>query len=190
MSVYNFPSFKQTRDYDCGTQVLRNTLIYYGIKTSERKIMKISGLTEDGTTISGMERVLKKFKLKFVSRKMTLAELKNYLDRRIPVILLFQDRRYHKKDKWAEVWEHGHFAVAIGYNREYLFLQDPDIKNFATLRINEVKARWHASEVDDVEKKYYQRGIAALGPENGAYWKKSGDLDLRRNWVKRKRNSA
>lgn len=182
--IKSFPSHKQQDDYSCGVKALESVFIYYGIKVSEREIAKIAGTDENGTPVVGLEAVLKKFRFKFVSKKMSVGEVKKYIDRNVPVIILFQDDRKDKKAPWRRVWDCGHYTVAIGHDRGRIYFDDPDRENITYLSFSEFKDRWH----DLVRgRKYWRRGLAIFGPDEEIYWQNAAHVDDDSNLYQRKR---
>ena len=76
-----FPNLRQTYDYDCGATVVQAVLAYYGIHIRKDHIMKIAGTSKrDGTSLSGILKVLKKQGLKYQARKMEISEVKKFLE--------------------------------------------------------------------------------------------------------------
>ena len=157
-----FPNLRQTYDYDCGATVVQAVLAYYGIHIRKDHIMKIAGTSKrDGTSLSGILKVLKKQGLKYQARKMEISEVKKFLDRNIPVILDLQAWSGKKVLNWGKHWQDGHYVVAIGYDQKKLYFEDSFSFKRTFLGYEELFQRWH--DQDARGRKYFQLGIAVYG---------------------------
>jgi ABC-type bacteriocin/lantibiotic exporter with double-glycine peptidase domain len=161
MKKLHLPQFRQTYNYDCGATALQSILAYYGIEEREDRIIKIAKTTKDGTSIENIIKVIKKYGLKASSKKMTIEEVKKYIDKKIPVILVLQAWAHKKKVDWENNWEDGHYTVAIGYTKDKIIFEDPAHFNNTYLTYKELEKRWH--DMDTKGKKYINHGIAVFG---------------------------
>lgn len=160
MRLLNFPNLIQTYEYDCGATALQTVLAYYGIEVYESTLMKSAKTNKkDGTTIKGVLRTLKRYKLKFDAKKMSIQNLKDYIDKRIPVIILLQAWG-RKGTEYANDYRDGHWAVVIGYSGRKIFFEDPWAFTRTFLTNSELKKRWHETEGG---KKIANYGIAVYG---------------------------
>lgn len=160
MKIIKIPQLRQTFDYDCGAKALQSVLVYYGIDIRQDTIMKYAKTTEEGTPVKGIVKVARKYKLKTESKSMTISELKKYLDKKIPVILLLQAWTKQKDVDWENNWIDGHYAVVVGYTKNKIIFEDPYSFHLTYLKYDELKERWH-----DISKgkKYFNHGIAIFG---------------------------
>jgi len=118
MNIINFPYLRQTYNYDCGDIVLQSVLAYYGIDIREGRIIKWAKTNEySGTSIISIEKIVKKYNLKIVSKAMTINEVKKFIDKKIPVIILLQVWSLKKNVNWEKHWSDGHFVIAIAYGK-------------------------------------------------------------------------
>jgi hypothetical protein len=90
---------------------------------------------------------------------MTIEELKAYIDKDNPVILMIQ--AWVKNETEFKGWSNGHFSVCIGYTSDELLFADPSLYDIGYIPIDKLLERWHDLDVGD--KKYYQLGIAVYG---------------------------
>jgi ABC-type bacteriocin/lantibiotic exporter with double-glycine peptidase domain len=90
MKKLKFPELRQAHDWDCGASAIQSVLAYYGIDVSEEVIIKLAKTNEEGTSPAEMKVALKKYGLDAKDGKMTIGDIKKYLDKGIPVILLVQ----------------------------------------------------------------------------------------------------
>jgi ABC-type bacteriocin/lantibiotic exporter with double-glycine peptidase domain len=150
-------------DHDCGSTVTQSVLAYYGIDVRGDKIMKMAKTTTKfGTPIKGVLKVLRKYGLKCTAQHMSISEIKRYLDKNIPIILLVQAWSTKKEVNWENDWNDGHFVVAIGYSKNKIYFEDPSSIKRTYLTFKELKKRWH--DIDSTTNKlYYNLGIAVYG---------------------------
>ncbi len=108
-------SFRQTTGY-CGPASLKMVLEFFGVRRSEAALVKLSGATRPrGVEAAGLVRAAKKLGLKAsVKNFATFEDIRKYLTRGIPVIV----------DWFSE--DDGHYSVAVGLDRKYIYLQDPE----------------------------------------------------------------
>lgn len=148
MIIKNFPNLRQAHDFDCGATALQAVLAYYGIDERAGKIMKQVGTTETGTPIEKIKETAKKYGLKTEMAEMKIEDVKKYLGKKIPVILLLQ------------AYGDGHYVVAIGCDKNKIYFEDPESIYRTFLTYEELEKRWH-----DViaGKEYVNYGIAIFG---------------------------
>lgn len=155
-----FPELRQTYGYDCGAKALQSVLVYYGIELSEEVVMKSAKTTKrSGTKIKDMLHVLTENGLKYDSKEMSIADLKKYIDRKIPVMILLQ--AWHKTDMdYTNKYRIGHWVVAIGYDGEKFLFEDPNAFYRTFLTEKELIGRWRSVEDGN---KVMNHGIAVYG---------------------------
>ena len=158
--MLNFPELRQTYEYDCGASALQSVLVYFGIKKREEILIKEAKTSKKGTSVDNLEKTLKKYKLKFDSMEMSIKDIKNYIEKGIPVILLVQAWGKSKKFAWKNDWKDEHYVVAIGYDKNKFYFEDPYTFERTFLNSKDLIKRWHA-KLDG--KKYFCRGIAVYG---------------------------
>jgi len=75
---------------------------------------------------------------------LSLNDLKRQINLGHPVILLVQAWQDAAGAKWAEDTKDGHYVVAIGYDRQNLYVMDPATSgNYAFIPLQEFADRWH-----------------------------------------------
>ena len=148
MKIKNFPNLRQTYEYDCGAQALQAIFAYYGIDIRGEKLMRNAKTTRRGTSLENMQKVAKKHGFKVVMEKMDLDKIKKYIKKKIPVILLLR------------AWGDGHYAIAIGYDQNKFYFEDPASISRTYLGHKELQKRWH----DKINgKDYINYGMAIYG---------------------------
>jgi ABC-type bacteriocin/lantibiotic exporter with double-glycine peptidase domain len=168
------PESAQVRDYTCGAACMQSVAAYFGALEKawgEEELASVMGIASDvGAHPHNIVKGARRFGLQWEEKwPMTDAELLSYLDRGIPVLLMLQawrtpDRRKRRWAGWLSEWGEGHWVVAIGYDREGVYFEDPVLTGArGFLPYEELFERWH-----DVgpywrkpyEKYMYQYGIA------------------------------
>ena len=77
---------------------------------------------------------------------MSQAELVQCLDEGKPVILMLQAWA-DRKQSYAKQWNEGHYVVAIGYDDEAFYVEDPSLHgNRGFILRKDLDARWHDVE--------------------------------------------
>lgn len=161
MHIIDFPNLRQTYSWDCGAKATQSVLAYYGIDVQEQKIMKLAKTDKCGTPITGIKSVLKKYNLKYKEGEITIVDIKKFINKKIPVILLVQAWTNIKNVNWEKDWIDGHYVVAIGYDKNKIYFEDPSSISRTHLTYNELIKRWHDTDCDG--KKYVNYGIAVYG---------------------------
>lgn len=160
--MITFPELRQTYNYDCGAKVTQAVLAYYGLDVSEIEIMRLAKTSKKtGTSIKHMLSVFEEYGLKYRVSKLTIKQIKKYLDKKIPVILVLQAWTHKKKINWKKDWVDGHYVVAIGYDSNKIYFEDPASVLRTYLSYKELEKRWHDKDADG--RKYINCGIAVYG---------------------------
>lgn len=143
MPILTFPELRQNFQYDCGASALQSIFAYYGIDIREEILMKKLKTTKRyGTKINNIKEVALGYGFKVDIKEMDLDMLKNYIKQKTPVILLLQawsDKKVnYKKNK-----DNGHYVVAIGYDKNNFYFEDPYSVLRTYLSFEELNERWH-----------------------------------------------
>lgn len=161
------PDVLQFSDYDCGNSCVQAILAYYGFDYNEVKLLKkIKTSKSVGTSLNKIEEFFEKQKLKVESRSMDLEDLKSFINKKIPVIVLAQAWK-KTRTKYQKTKAFGHYMIVIGYDDDNLYFEDPAIFGKGYIPIKEFEKRWHA--LDKKENK--RHGIAVWGKKPFNYKK-------------------
>ena len=167
IKIIEFPKTRQSENWTCGANCVQNICAYYGEDYREMDLVRMLKTTHDGTSVQQIIDFFRKATFKVdVKEHMTIAELKEYIDKDIPVILMIQ--AWVDKTSDYQEWSDGHFVVCIGYTKDELVFSDPSLYTDGYIPENKLLERWHDLDIGD--KKYYQLGIAIYG--------KNPDFDL------------
>lgn len=162
------PDVRQSTDYSCGAAALQAVLAYYGIDLSEGELMSLLGTdAETGTAPESILRVATGHGLR-TSLRENLApdDLRAALREKVPVIVAFQAWPVEKPCgfSWAKTWEEGHYAVVVGMDPDYIYLEDPALLGTCgRIRLQEFEERWHdytgAAPLDPGDRVWMHLGI-------------------------------
>lgn len=144
------PDTTQQTDFTCGASALQAVCRYYGVGPEDedqfRKDMKMS---RSGSDPEHIIRGAKKYGLQVKwFHRMTIGTLKRYLGQRKPVVMMLQawgrHRNGRKRRTYKGIWNDGHWVVAIGYDKEGVFFEDPSLQAIrGYLSFSELDERWH-----------------------------------------------
>jgi predicted double-glycine peptidase len=157
-------SVRQTTKYSCGAAALRSIFQYFKVgPDEEEKFIKMMNTNyHDGTRPKDIVATARDYGL-CVKQKhnMTVRQLKNMLDLERPVIVPIQaygSKKYYKKR------QSGHYVVAIGYDDEAIFFEDPVLKGRrGYLTYEEFDERWYDQDADGEDYDHY--GIIIWKPD-------------------------
>lgn len=145
------PDSRQSTNYSCGAAALRSVLGYYGIQVDEEELMeKLATSPQEGTRPEAILRVAREYGLEAELRQgVTLDELEREVQAGRPTIVDAQAWREGEELKlpWTEVWESGHYMVAIGMDKENVYFEDPSLEwSMGKIPRQELMDRWHDYE--------------------------------------------
>jgi predicted double-glycine peptidase len=148
----DLPDVVQTKDYTCGAAALLAICRYYGVgPRSERGVVKDMRFDKAGSDPQHVLRAVAKYGLVHEEFwPMTTQQIRECLDRRRPVMVMLQAWRDPPPRSYADGWEDGHWVVAIGYDTEGIYFEDPSLSGArGYLTDAELDERWHDIEGKD-----------------------------------------
>lgn len=145
------PPHLQELDYTCGAAALRSIADYFGVApATEAAIVADMGMGEDGSDPEHLVRAAHRYGLATREyRPMSAHALARCLDRGRPVMLMLQA---HAADeaapaRWRDVWDCGHWVVAIGHDARGVYVADPLLAGARRLFTHaDLDERWHDIE--------------------------------------------
>ena len=165
MPLLPFPDTRQSTSFSCGAAAVQSVLYYYGTDWSEGDfIEELETSPEKGTSVAEITAFFQGQGLKVTSGQMDVAQLRYWVDRFVPVIVLIQAWAdgVEPADHYADQWGDGHYVVVIGYDEKNIYFDDPSIlDNRGFIPVDEFMLRWHDVDTDDT--KYVNFGIAVYG---------------------------
>lgn len=167
--ILEFPENRQVYNYDCGANSVLSVLQYYGYMGREDKLMELGDTDSDGTSIEGIENILKHFKVGYETKqKMTIDEIRKHIDGGFPTIISIQAYPDDNNKDLENDIDDGHYVVAIGYDDNGIIMEDPSCCYRTYLTDDELIERWH--DEDEIrlgtviygEPKFKKDGIVPL----------------------------
>lgn len=128
MIKLNINPFQETLGQSmCGPASLKIVLEYYGIEKTEKELYILCKTNPDlGTDDIGLKEAAQSLGLKVtIKNKSSFDDIENYLKHGTPVIVDWFTRGRNDYSE-SEVCD-GHYSVVSGIDKEYIYLQDPEI---------------------------------------------------------------
>jgi predicted double-glycine peptidase len=143
------PDVLQKTNFSCGPASLMAVARFYscGPESEEEFIAEVRKAGMDsrvGSHPGQLQEVAHWLKLKTrVYQPMTVKQLCRCLRQKQPVLLMLQAWADERPD-YRESWNHGHWVVAIGFDRAGVIFEDPMLEAVrGFLSFAELDARWH-----------------------------------------------
>lgn len=126
----------------CGPASLKMVLNYYNIDKTEEEMAELCGTTKDlGTDDKGIKQAVEGlgFKLE-IKDNGTFEDIKNWLDKRVPVIVdwFTRGRADYDDSETAD----GHYSVVVGLDDRYIYIQDPEIGGLRKMERKDFMKVW------------------------------------------------
>ena len=147
------PYHHQHTDYTCGPTALEMVFDHFKKHVKERTIARIARTTKKyGTFHKGMiDAARKEGFYCYVHENASISQVRHFLDEGLPVIVHYKE----------PVDNDGHYAVAVGYGKNALVLNDPwNGRNFR-VSFKEFEKRWH----DEIKGNQYTKWVMVVSPE-------------------------
>ncbi len=126
----------------CGPASLNMVLEYYGMEKTEEELADLCGTDSNlGTSDEGLKRAAESLGLKVeIKNNSTLDDIKQWLDKKVPVIVNWFTRGRIDYDD-SEVPD-GHLSVVVGLDDTYIYLQDPEIGSLRKISRDDFMKVW------------------------------------------------
>ena len=121
----------QQREGACGPASLKMVLHHFGIKKTEKQLIKECKNSLLGVEFEMLLKVVKKYKLKgFLVRNSDIKDIKKFLKKKYMIIIewFFEDD--------------GHFSVVSNIDKENIYIQDPHLGHLRAIRLDIFKRIW------------------------------------------------
>jgi len=139
-------------------------LAYYGFDEVLDALSEELKMDENGVCYKQMIKLFKKRKLDVEYGTMKRKKLKEYIDKRIPVIILIQAYKNTENQPYTLTsYKDGHYVTVIGYSTRRFILEDPSLNNeLGYINNKDLDIRWHGWGENQNEKLSFF-GIAVIG---------------------------
>jgi len=162
------PDVRQETIFSCGASACEAIARMYGVGPDEEEWYRDALDTdpEAGTPPENIRDLFDNLGLLSVAAdQMTDDDLKVWLDKHVPVMLLIQ--AYGNPADYGKD-ENGHYVVAIGYTNEDLIVEDPSLRlTRGYIPWSELDGRWHDAGMNG--EKFVRWGLAVLKHETARY---------------------
>jgi len=184
------PDTQQKEDYSCGASALMSICRYFGLGPDYEEdfiaILRKKGMdTRTGAHPEQLINAAKGFGLAFEPfDPMTVDQLKSCLRSGRPVLMMIQAWGVDEKtgqplESYENVWSEGHWVVAIGFDEEGVFFEDPSLEAIrGYVGYGALKERWHDRGPRGRHMRNYGLAIWQPGsPRGGAYQRQARRID-------------
>lgn len=133
-TLLDVPHFLQSDDSTCGPASLRMVFAYYGVNRSEKSISQACKHTyELGCQGEDMVCAAEMFGFNaFIKNNSTVKELREYVNRGIPVIV----------DWFCGDPPEGHSSVVVGVSNKNVYILDPWLEEMRVVAIEDFRRCW------------------------------------------------
>jgi len=164
IKILDFPTIRQSTNYSCICAALQACLCYYGIDRREKQLMNEMNVNKNTIEMHPRKiiKIVQKYQLKAIYKKLTIDDLINYIKKDIPIIVNFQAWGTSKKPDYIKD-NNGHYAVVIGFDnvKKILIFSDPSSYNKCYIPYDEFEHRWHDGSITDYD--YEHMGVVIWG---------------------------
>jgi len=163
MIKIDYPTSRQHNSNGCGCAAVQCMLMYYGIDKRLADLEEELKTDETGTCYKHMIKSFRKRNLKVEYGTMNRKKLKEYIDQKIPVIILIQAYKNNEKEPYTLTsYKDGHYVTVIGYSTRRFILEDPALNNeLGYITNKDLDLRWHGW--GDIDEKLNFFGMAVIG---------------------------
>lgn len=164
MIKLDFPTSRQDNYCSCGAAAVQSMLKYYGMDEVLDSLSEELKMTDDGIDYKNIIKLLKKRKLKIECGTMNRRKLKEYINKRVPIIILIQAYKNNEKQPYTiNSYKDGHYVTVIGYSTRRFIIEDPSLNSeLGYINNKDLDIRWHGfGENKDEKLNFY--GIAVIG---------------------------
>ena len=188
--LIDFPYTNQSRRYVCGESVIQGFLWYYGVEHLEKEITDAFPFHVEGRKVRKTGITTKEM-IKFFERRglnvstkvnMTLEQLKQSIDRGVPVIVAVQAWGEKTAQEYADRLRDEHYIIAIGYGgtsegEPALIFEDPAVLagTRGWLTEKDFEVRWKDRDYDG--EVYDHLGLIVSGKKPEYQNKKLRNID-------------
>ena len=133
---------RQVFNFDCGANALVSILVFAGVEEREDRVALLARTTKNGTGTAGVLGVLRYYGLPHHAGRMKVSDLRRGIDGGFPTLLTLQAYRESNRP-YRELWDDGHWVVAIGHDDRRILFEDPSAFHRTWLADEELLERWH-----------------------------------------------
>lgn len=153
--------YEQSANGYCGPVCLKMVLGYFGVKKSERELVRLTGATQKlGVDAKGLLKAARYLGFRGLIKDFaTFGDIRRYvLTQKIPIII-----------DWFSV-DDGHYAVVVHLNQKRIYLADPEFGRVRSFPLNTFRRVWFDFIPDVPQRKSdftVRRMIAIMTDQKG-----------------------
>src|ERR1043166_2618070 len=174
------PDATQQKDYSCGASCLQSICKFYGVGPNEEWefVDKLRMDHRIGSHPYQIVRLAKQLRLSVREyQPMTPQDVRREPRRRHPVMMMIQawggegrGSRWRRRRTYKDDWDDGHWVVAIGYDTQGIFFEDPSLELVrGYLSDAELEDRWQDTGPHGVHVPRYGAAIWHPSRKTSAY---------------------
>jgi ABC-type bacteriocin/lantibiotic exporter with double-glycine peptidase domain len=154
MIKLEYPTSRQDNYCSCGSAAVQSMLRYYGIDEVLDSLSDELKMDDNGISYKNIIKLFKKRKLEVEYGTMNRKKLKEYIDRKIPVIILIQAYKNNENQPYTiNSYKDGHYVTVIGYSTRRFIIEDPSLNNeLGYINNKDFDIRWHGLGENKDEK--------------------------------------
>jgi len=141
--LLNVKPFQETLNASmCGPASLKMVFDYYGVIKTEEELFKLCNVSKElGTDDKTMKKVAQSFGFKVeIKNFSSFEDIEKWLNIGVPLIVdWFSPGRMDKKE--SEMPD-GHSSIVVGLDKEYIYIQDPEVGNLRKLKREDFYRVW------------------------------------------------
>jgi ABC-type bacteriocin/lantibiotic exporter with double-glycine peptidase domain len=143
MKIIPYPETRQVFYFDCGANALVSVLVFAGLEEREDRVALLARTSHNGTSTAGVLRIMQYYGLPHRARqRMKINDVRRAIDAGHPTLLTLQAYRESNRP-YRELWDDGHWVVAIGHDKRRILFEDPSAFHRTWLADEELRQRWH-----------------------------------------------
>ena len=179
------PDVIQKTQFSCGAAVLMAVARYYGCGPNYEsdfieELRKAGMDLRVGAHPPQLQEVARRLKLESrIYQPMTAKQLCGCLRSRKPVLMMLQAWADGEPIRdFREVWSHGHWVVAIGFDRSGVYFEDPLLEAVrGYLGYRELDERWHDTGPHGQRLDHLGIAVWKAGRNTSGYLKRARHID-------------
>ena len=126
----------------CGPASLKMVLGFYGIERTEKCLAKLAGWNRNlGVDDAGIKKAAENFGFEVeIRNNSNFHDLEKFLRKGIPVIVNWFTKG--RPDYPESQMSDGHYSVAVGLDKKFIYLQDPEIGKMRKIKRQDFMRVW------------------------------------------------
>lgn len=135
----------------CGPASLKMVLEYYGVEKSEQDLALLCDSSPElGTSAEKIKSAAESLGFKVeIKNNSTFEDIQQWLGKKVPLIVDWFTRGGNGYTD-SDIAD-GHYSVVVGLDKEYIYLQDPEIGRLRKMKKNDFMVVWFDFEGKNIK---------------------------------------